>query len=323
MGKLFIKNLAVGISIFITLQFGLIQYFTTHLQFYNTVVEEVVITQKEHLTKDNIGNNGDMCNFDYWKSSIEQDDEILTDLVDRDLGFLYFLFSQNGNLNAHKNGKRDSDRGNEALYSTTCLEKALPTIPHKTEFLGDFADFAGGMAAISDWAVFNTTWKGNFIMDADIFADPKSQLSVKSLIAALSNVDIAISRNPNRQKKALSLQSGIVAYRNTRRSKLFHQCVSQVLKTGKFGGVEGITKQQPAMEAVLDSPLGQFVRVNYLEPEFHCYISKPTLRRKGGSNAFNVVAPVLKDSRQCYFRHSHGMVLFLTKDCEDLDNDNL
>ena len=81
------------------------------------------------------------------------------------------------------------------------------------------------MEAISDWEVFNTTWNGNFIMDADIFANLESQFSVNSLIAALSNVDIAISRNPNRKRRSLSLQSGIVAYRNTKRSKLFHQCV--------------------------------------------------------------------------------------------------
>ena len=48
------------------------------------------------------------------------------------------------------------------------------------------------MAAINDWAVSNTTWKGNFIMDADIFADLEIQLSANSPIAALSNVDIAI-----------------------------------------------------------------------------------------------------------------------------------
>ena len=150
MGKLFIKNLVVGVYIYMTLQFGLIQYFTTHSQSYNTVVvEEVVITQQqEDHTNDIIGNNGgdsgDMCNFDHWKSQVEQDDEILTDLTDQDLGFLYFVFSQNGNFNAHKkNGRQDSDRSNEALYSATCLEKALPTIPHRTEFLGDFTDFAG------------------------------------------------------------------------------------------------------------------------------------------------------------------------------------
>ena len=148
MGKLYIKNLVVGVYIYMTLQFGLIQYFTTHSQSYNTVVvEEVVITQQqEDLTKANIGNNGnvDLCNFDYWKSQVEQDNEILTDLTDQDLGFLYFVFSQNGNFNAHKkNGRQDSDRSNEALYSATCLEKALPTIPHRTEFLGDFTDFAG------------------------------------------------------------------------------------------------------------------------------------------------------------------------------------
>jgi len=319
MGKLFIKNLVVGVYIYMTLQFGLIQYFTTHSQYY------IKVQQQDH-TNDNIGSNGngysgDMCNFDHWKSQVEQDNEILTDLTDQNLGFLYFVFSQNGNFNAHKkNGRQDSDRSNEALYSATCLEKALPTIPYRTEFLGDFTDFAGGMAAISDWAVFNTTWKGNFIMDADIFANPESQLSVNSLIAALRNVDIAISRNPNRKRRSLSLQSGIVAYRNTKRSKLFHQCVSQVLKTGKLFGDESveelITRQQPAMEAVLKSPLGQFVRVNYLEPEFHCYIARPTLKRKGGNDAFNVTAPVLKDSKRCYFRHSHGMILFLTKDCE-------
>ena len=106
--------------------------------------------------------------------------------------------------------------------------------------------FIGGMEAISDWEVFNTTWNGNFIMDADIFSNLENQFSVNSLIAALSNVDIAISRNPNRKIRSLSLQSGIVAYRNTKRSKLFHQCVSQVLKTGKLFGdwVEGITRQK-------------------------------------------------------------------------------
>ena len=149
MGKLFIKNLVVGVYIYMTLQFGLIQYFTTHSQSYNTiVVEEVVITQQqEDLTKDNIdsnGDSGDLCNFDHWKSQVEQDNEILTYLTDQDFGFLYFIFSQNGNFNAHKkNGRQDSDRSNEALYSATCLEKSLPTIPHRTEFLGDFTDFAG------------------------------------------------------------------------------------------------------------------------------------------------------------------------------------
>ena len=58
MGKLFINNLAlvIYIYIYITLQYGLIQYFTTYSQPYNTVVEEVLIAQQQYLTKYNIGN---------------------------------------------------------------------------------------------------------------------------------------------------------------------------------------------------------------------------------------------------------------------------
>ena len=60
MGKLFINNLAlviyIYIYIYITLQYGLIQYFTTYSQPYNTVVEEVLIAQQQDLTKYNIGN---------------------------------------------------------------------------------------------------------------------------------------------------------------------------------------------------------------------------------------------------------------------------
>ena len=42
-----------------------------------------------------------------------------------------------------ENGRQETDRSNEALYSATCLEKVLPIISHKTELLGHFVDFAG------------------------------------------------------------------------------------------------------------------------------------------------------------------------------------
>jgi len=265
------------------------------------------------------------CSVSHWKSQIQHNEilddseEMMLDLNDDDAGFLYFSFSQDGNLKANKKkSKREVDRKKEMMHSSICLNKTLPGIRYKDIFLGDFPSFKDGTAEISEWAAEHSPFEANFIMDYDIFANPDSELTRKHLIMALKHVDIAISRNPNRRSPSNGVQSGIIAYRNNMHSKLFHKCLAHVLRKGTFGNQKKITMQQPAIDAILQSPLGQFLRVNYLEPEFHCWVNTPSLKNQDSSSQFFTIGrPILSKDTLCYFRHSHALIPFLTDDCEE------
>ena len=261
----------------------------------------------------------DLCSVDHWKIKLAEADAPLTDLTAKDMGFIYTTFSLNGNGNAKprdRNSKDQSrklgnhedrtgrhvDRISELNYSVSCLEKSLPDIAHEHVAFGDFPTYESALTKIHTWAAHESPFKGNFFIDTDVFANPLSKVGPDVLAWALHNVDFALAYNAKRDISSPKLQSGglqgsLIGYRKNTRSELFHTCVAHVLQA-----TPGL-RQQHAINQVLESPVGQYIRVRWLPPEFLCWA--PFI--KSLAEFFVPQGPVLMEDTNCFFIHSHPL----------------
>ena len=111
--------------------------------------------------------------------------------------------------------------------------------------------------------------------------------------------------------QADGVQAGVIGQRHNKRTKLFHQCVAHVLETTynhknkKYKNI----RQQYALNAVLESPLSQFLRIRWLPPEFHCWT--PPSQNNDLSN-YQLVSKqfkIVESPTPCLFVHSHKLAL--------------
>uniref|UniRef100_A0A7R9ZGC4 Uncharacterized protein n=1 Tax=Pseudictyota dubia TaxID=2749911 RepID=A0A7R9ZGC4_9STRA len=266
------------------------------------------------------------CSVEYWKDKIAADDDELEDLTLEDIGFVYQSFSIGGSQNLQAKTDTDKtfeklDRNVELEHSVACLNKALPGISHIHNFLGDVPSYTEGIQSIHSWAKQGKSpYKGTFFTDSDVVANPWSKLHPNLLTWALQNVDLAMVYNPNRAKgyerdnfkknnflrgtQSNGLQGGFFAYRNTTRAKLFHGCVEHTIQ--QFLDQGELVKQQRAIDIVLQSPVGQFVRTHWLPAEFQCWIGGVAGEGKDLSDyVIHASDTVVSRDTRCFFVHSH------------------
>ena len=261
----------------------------------------------------------DPCSVDHWKFKLAEADAPLKELRAKDMGFIYTTFSLNGDGNAkprdrsskdqrRKLGKHEDrtghhvDRMSELNYSVSCLEKSIPNVAYEHAAFGDFPTYESALTEIHTWAARESPFKGNFFIDTDVFANPLSKVGPEALAWALHNVDFALAYNAKRDISSPKLQSGglqgsLIGYRKNARSELFHTCVAHVLQA-----TPGL-RQQHAINQVLESPVGQYIRVRWLPPEFLCWA--PFI--KSLAEFFIPQGPVLMEDTNCFFIHSHPL----------------
>ena len=260
------------------------------------------------------------CSTQFWISELANDNEVLEDLSVDDIEIIHITFTihgmENRLANDRKKGKHNRDV--EKNFSVSCLKKTLPDIPYREIQLGDFSSYQDGLNVHHSWLSSGNnqvhpggggggeTAGGTFVIDTDVYANPNSSLSAIALTRALKNVDMAFVYNPNRGSFASlehvnlqqgGIQAGLMGHRHNKRTRLFHTCVAETLRMTNFS-----IRQQYAINRVLESPLGQFVRVRWLPPEFHCWSSQ--LEHPSDFVVNN--GPGVRED-PCYFIHSHHL----------------
>ena len=267
----------------------------------------------------NINATVNPCSTQYWISELANDNEMLQDLSVDDLEMIHITFEINGMKNMPADDRKMKEHGRhdrtvEKNFSVSCLKKTLPDIRYREIQLGDFSSYQDGLSVQHSWLSSGSnqvhqgggeTARGTFVIDTDVYANPNSSLSAIALTRALKNVDMAFVYNPNRGKhisnervdlQAGGLQAGLMGHRHNKRTRLFHMCVAETLRKTNYS-----IRQQRAINQVLESPLGQFVRVRWLPPEFHCFSSLEHPSDFVVNNGPNV------HEDPCYFIHSHRL----------------
>ena len=233
-------------------------------------------------------------------------------------------------------GKFDVDRNGEMDMSRKCLAKKMPQAQVHEAKLGDFSSYldalianhqylgrtfyddginVGNQAEDRDSGESSSSssssklppFKGTFSIDSDMYAHPHSKMSMTALRRALKGVDMALVYTPVRkvvQKEGdYDLQNdglvgGLIAQRHNVRTRLYHECVIQLLQE-KGKGV----RQQWAMNMALELPIASLVRVRWLPQEFHCWNQDFNTTRGW---IYNEGPGVSK--KQCFFMHSHNLL---------------
>jgi hypothetical protein len=286
------------------------------------------------------GQVDDPCSVAHWQQELSQEDPLLQDIQIQDVGFFHVTFSIQGNVHAEAEDRSANEttktynRTREMDTSVRCLKNALnkTVAPYQLFELGDYPSFHAGITAFHKWAANSSPHEANFVIDTDIVANPNSrEISLEVIARELHNVDMTIAHNPYQQlfrpKLQDSIQTAIVGYRNNKRMRLFHTCVAHTMDQAFAEAVAAeeaeankmsvsgeqtkqpplpkkrLIRQQEAMAKVLQSPVGQFVRVRWYSPEFFCSDRKsPNLHdymvwQKKGK---------VRDT-PCLFIHSHGV----------------
>ncbi|KAL7580226.1 hypothetical protein ACA910_012968 [Epithemia clementina (nom. ined.)] len=251
----------------------------------------------------------DPCDEQFWISELAKGDELLSELTPEQVGIVHITFTVNGTKDRKANDRLEGthDRATEMQYSVACLKKVLPEVKYAEVPLGDFSSYQEGLVEQHSWLAREPTFPATFVIDTDVYANPYSDMTTLSLSRALKNVDLAFVYNPNRGRgppgeihlQSGGLQAGLIGQRNNKRTKLFQSCVAHTLRT-----TEGSIRQQNAINKVLESALGQFVRIRWLPPEFHCW--SPGLQNISEFVVSN--GPRVQED-PCYFMHSHNLAI--------------
>ncbi|KAL7573377.1 hypothetical protein ACA910_006486 [Epithemia clementina (nom. ined.)] len=285
----------------------------------------------------------DPCDPTYWISEIAKHDQLLDELTLEQIQMVHITFTvnqttdrniQNDPNNNSNYNKPLLNRSREMQYSVACLKTAIPQIHYQTVALGDFANYQQGMAQTHAWLAARGAERvrnsaptqrqqqrqeqelqetvppaavaATFVLDTDLFANPHSGLTPHALLHALHNVDLALVYNPSRgspdQLQRYGLQGSFLGQRHTIRTQLFHQCVAHRLQQASSSRRPML--QQYVLNQVLEaSSLGQFLRVRWLPPEFHCCQARSWRR----PSDFVVLKGPELTPEPCYFLHGHGL----------------
>ena len=248
----------------------------------------------------------DPCRIEYWLSELSKGEGLLEELQADEIGVVHITFSINGTNDHRANDLKDGthNRDNETNYSVSCLKTVLPEINYLNVNLGDFSSYHEGLIAQHSMLAKRPTFPGTFVIDTDVYANPQSNINLNTLSRSLKNVDFAFVYNPNRGRfkpdrahfQAGGIQGGFIGQRNNVRTRLFNSCVADTLRKSPS------IRQQNAINRVLESPVGQFVRVRWLPPEYHCW--SPNLESLSDFVVSN--GPRVSED-PCFFVHSHSL----------------
>ncbi|KAL7560232.1 hypothetical protein ACA910_020530 [Epithemia clementina (nom. ined.)] len=271
----------------------------------------------------------DPCSVQYWMAQLSSpvnnnqndtnvaasttymNDELLHDLTGEDIGVIHISFSIGGSKDRKANDRLNGthNRDLEKDYSVACLKTTMPSIHYESIDLGDFASYQQALSGQHAWLADHPPYAGTFVIDTDVYANPNSAVTPYLLARALKNVDFAFVYSPERQPpdahannrvslQLSGLQAGLMGQRSNKRTRLFHGCVSDILRKHSKDSI----RQQYAINQVLESPLAQFLRIRWLPPEYHCW--SPSLTTL--ENFTISQGPYVQDD-PCYFVHSHNL----------------